>query len=139
MCYLRTTRRLEARMVVTVEPGCYFINPIIVSRSTGFIEFVHNVGLILFPSTTAVQNIALTNPTQAQYFNVTVLERFRNFGIFILNYNQKLYFVTLNISTCALGGIRLEDDVLVTATGMENFTILPSTVEEIEAVMSGQE
>ena len=29
----------------------------------------------------------------------------------------------------------MEDDVLVTRDGMENFTILPSTVEEIEAVM----
>lgn len=33
-------------------------------------------------------------------------------------------------SRCA--GVRLEDDVLVTETGIENLTVLPSTVEEIE-------
>jgi Xaa-Pro dipeptidase len=55
---------------------------------------------------------ALAKPAQAKYLNPEVLDRFRSFG-----------------------GVRLEDDVLVTETGIENLTVLPSTVEEIEAVM----
>jgi len=35
------------------------------------------------------------------------------------------------------GGVRIEDDVLVTADGCENFTHVPRTVAEIEAVMAG--
>lgn len=34
------------------------------------------------------------------------------------------------------GGVRIEDDVLVTKTGVENFSIVPRTVEEIEAWMA---
>ena len=33
--------------------------------------------------------------------------------------------------------MRLEDDVLVTAEGIENFTNAPRTVEDIEKVMAG--
>ena len=36
------------------------------------------------------------------------------------------------------GGIRLEDNVLVTENGIENFTVAPRTVEEVEAVMRGE-
>uniref|UniRef100_A0A7S1I9H1 Peptidase M24 domain-containing protein n=1 Tax=Eutreptiella gymnastica TaxID=73025 RepID=A0A7S1I9H1_9EUGL len=85
-CWLRSARPLKAGMVITVEPGCYFIQ--------GWLD------------------IALGNPSHAQYLNLSVLERFKDFG-----------------------GVRLEDDVLVVATGIENFTVLPSTVEEIEAVV----
>jgi len=35
------------------------------------------------------------------------------------------------------GGVRLEDDVLVTEGGIENFTICPRKVEDVEAVMAG--
>jgi len=35
------------------------------------------------------------------------------------------------------GGVRLEDDVLVTETGCENLTKCPRTIAEIEAVMAG--
>jgi Xaa-Pro dipeptidase len=34
------------------------------------------------------------------------------------------------------GGVRIEDDVIVTANGIENMTQLPRTVEEIEAIMA---
>jgi hypothetical protein len=35
-----------------------------------------------------------------------------------------------------IGGVRLEDDVIVTADGIENMTKCPRTVEEIEAIMA---
>lgn len=34
------------------------------------------------------------------------------------------------------GGVRIEDDVLVTKTGVENFAVVPRTVEDIEAWMA---
>jgi Xaa-Pro dipeptidase len=36
-----------------------------------------------------------------------------------------------------MGGVRIEDDVIVTAEGAESMTHVPRTVEEVEAVMSG--
>lgn len=36
------------------------------------------------------------------------------------------------------GGVRIESDVLVTATGIINFTVVPRTIEEIERTMAGQ-
>ena len=38
-----------------------------------------------------------------------------------------------------MGGVRLEDDVLVTATGCQNLSIVPRTVEEVESVIAGGE
>ena len=35
------------------------------------------------------------------------------------------------------GGVRLEDDVAVTSSGIDNFTTCPRLVEEVESVMSG--
>jgi Xaa-Pro dipeptidase len=48
-------------------------------------------------------NRALANPTQAKYINSAVLDGYRGSG-----------------------GCRLEDDVLITATGIENLTIAPA-------------
>ncbi len=52
--------------------------------------------------------------------------------------------VSLLIVQCAvstgrerwLAGVRIENDVLVTAQGIEQLTIVPRTVEDIEAVMA---
>ena len=42
--------------------------------------------------------------------------------------------------TCGMqnfGGVRIEDDVIVTAHGSESMTNVPRTVKEVEAVMAG--
>lgn len=57
---------------------------------------------------------ALGDPAKAAFINASALTRFRGFG-----------------------GVRIEDDVLVTPGGCENFTHAPRTVEDIEAVMAG--
>lgn len=57
---------------------------------------------------------ALADPDQARFIDAVVLERFRGFG-----------------------GVRIEDDVLVTDDGIDNFTVCPRTVDDVEAVMNG--
>jgi len=84
---LRTTRVLEESMVLTIEPGIYFID--------------------------ATLNPALENPETARFFNQEMLQRFRNFG-----------------------GVRIEDDIVVTSDGMELMTCVPRTVHEIETLMA---
>ncbi|XP_010847584.1 PREDICTED: xaa-Pro dipeptidase [Bison bison bison] len=83
-------RLLEPRMVLTVEPGIYFIDHLL--------------------------DEALADPTRSCFFNREVLQRFRGFG-----------------------GVRIEEDVVVTDTGMELLTCVPRTVEEVEACMAGQD
>ena len=36
-----------------------------------------------------------------------------------------------------LGGVRIEDNILITTDGCESFTSVPRTVEEVEKVMAG--
>ncbi|RKP39254.1 peptidase M24, structural domain-containing protein, partial [Dimargaris cristalligena] len=74
--YLRMRRRLEPGMVVTVEPGCYFVGPLIAE--------------------------ALQNPDQAQFINQEVLDRYMS-----------------------VGGVRIEDSVVVTKFGHDNLTTAP--------------
>eukprot|EP00698_Gefionella_okellyi_P013120 TRINITY_DN3574_c0_g1_i1.p1 TRINITY_DN3574_c0_g1~~TRINITY_DN3574_c0_g1_i1.p1 ORF type:complete len:500 (-),score=106.99 TRINITY_DN3574_c0_g1_i1:15-1457(-) len=83
---LRTTSVLAPNMVLTVEPGIYFID--------------------------AVLDKGLQDARQAKYLNNAVLQRFRGFG-----------------------GVRIEDDCVVTATGCENMTKVPRTVDEIETLL----
>ncbi|KAF6288757.1 peptidase D [Rhinolophus ferrumequinum] len=87
---LRTARHLEPGMVLTVEPGIYFIDHLL--------------------------DEALADPARACFFNCEVLQSYRGFG-----------------------GVRIEEDVVVTDSGMELLTCVPRTVEEIEACMAGSD
>uniref|UniRef100_A0A8C4RZ68 Xaa-Pro dipeptidase n=1 Tax=Erpetoichthys calabaricus TaxID=27687 RepID=A0A8C4RZ68_ERPCA len=87
---LRTARLLQERMVLTIEPGIYFIDHVL--------------------------DKALADPTQSCFIKNEVLQRFRGFG-----------------------GVRIEDDIAVTSTGMELLTCVPRTVEEIEAFMKSSD
>lgn len=57
---------------------------------------------------------ALANPEQSKFINKDVLCRFRGFG-----------------------GVRLEDVIVITETGVENLTICPRTIDEVESVLAG--
>lgn len=88
---LRTARLLQQGMVITVEPGIYFIEVLL--------------------------NEALRDPDRRRFIDTEVLDRFRLFG-----------------------GVRIEDNVLVTEDGAELLTDVPRTVEEMEELMAeGQE
>jgi len=80
---LRTRRTLKEGMVITVEPGLYFIEHII-----------HN---------------AFNNPDLQNYLNREKIEEYKH-----------------------VGGVRLEDDVLVTKTGCEVLSNLPRQAKEVE-------
>ena len=87
---LRCLKILEPGMVVTVEPGCYFIDFLIEELCTSetFAPFIKDkAALIQFKGS---------------------------------------------------GGVRLEDCVLVTESGIENLTNTPRTVADVEAVMAGR-
>ncbi len=86
--FLRVRRELMPGMVITIEPGVYFIP--------------------------ALLGPALENSEQARYLNE---ERVR--------------------ALFGFGGIRIEDNLIVTETGSENMTDVPKEIKEIEAVMKG--
>tara|TARA_R110002096_G_scaffold428478_2_gene640207 strand:+ start:9154 stop:10485 length:1332 start_codon:yes stop_codon:yes gene_type:complete len=84
--FLRARRDLQPGMVITVEPGIYFVP--------------------------AVLEPALENPETNKYLNSEKVHSLLNFG-----------------------GVRIEDNIAVTATGYENLTNVPKKIEEIEALM----
>eukprot|EP00794_Sanderia_malayensis_P018764 gene18764-20655_t len=84
---LRTARYLEEGMVLTIEPGVYFIQ--------------------------AVIDEAMKDPAKSCFIVREEIEKFRGFG-----------------------GVRIEDDIIVTADGMELMTDVPRTVEDIEKLMA---
>lgn len=86
---LRTNRKLQPGMVVTVEPGIYFKD--------------------------ALLEPALTDPKFAPYLNAPLIKKYMSFG-----------------------GIRIEDDIVVTANGHEDITHVPKEIADIEATMPAQ-
>ena len=74
-------------MVITVEPGCYFIDFIIEK--------------------------ALSNPELAQHLCKEKIDEYRG-----------------------VGGVRLEDNVIVKKDGVEMLSFLPRKIEELEKLMS---
>lgn len=85
---LRCGRKLMENMVLTVEPGFYFIDYLIRN--------------------------ALAEPAKARFINAEKLAEFR-----------------------PVGGIRIEDNIVITKGGCRILTRTPRTVQEIEAVMAG--
>ena len=87
---LRLGRPLIEGMVLTVEPGCYFIEYLL--------------------------DELRADPVRSGLINWTEVEKFRS-----------------------VGGVRIEDNVLVTKDGCRVLTDVPRTVEDIESVMCGKE
>lgn len=55
---------------------------------------------------------AAANPFQANLLNFTVIDKYK-----------------------CVGGVRLEDDVLITEDGVQNLTVVPRTVEDVEELL----
>ncbi len=86
--FLRARRELLPGMVVTIEPGIYFVP--------------------------AVLEPAIKDPEKAKYLNTEKVTSLLGFG-----------------------GVRIEDDIVVTEDGYENLTNVPKEISEIEALMKG--
>ncbi|XP_064214047.1 xaa-Pro dipeptidase-like, partial [Tribolium castaneum] len=87
---LRTTRELKERMVITVEPGCYFIDVLL--------------------------DEALESAALSRFLVADVIKRFRGFG-----------------------GVRIEDNVLITKNGAVSLTKVPRSVKEVEDWIAGKD
>lgn len=85
---LRMNRPLLENMVITVEPGCYFIEYLLKE--------------------------AQENDDMNKFINNERLNDFRSFG-----------------------GIRLEDSLVITKTGVLNLTTCPRTTDDVIAVYNG--
>lgn len=85
--FLRTRRTLDTGMVITIEPGIYFIP--------------------------ALLRPAFENKTQKEFLCINKLKDMMDFG-----------------------GIRIEDNLVITKNGTENLTKVPKSRKDIEAVMN---
>ena len=106
---LRTARTLQAGMVITVEPGMNYIRVKTNSFSEASYTFLSGCYFI-----DHLLNRALADPELSQFLVAERINEYRGFG-----------------------GVRIEDDIIVTANGAENMSRVPRTVEEIEAWMAG--
>lgn len=86
--FLRARRELQAGMVVTIEPGLYFI-PALLKK-------------------------AVEDEEKSKFLNADKLESYYGFG-----------------------GVRIEDNIVVTEDGYENMTDVPKEIKEIEKIIRG--
>jgi Xaa-Pro dipeptidase len=86
---VRLTRPLKAGMVLTVEPGCYFID--------------------------ATLDAAFADPDVAKFLVKERVDGLRG-----------------------IGGVRLEDNIIITESGYESMTRVPRSVEHVEAACRGE-
>jgi len=86
--FLRARRELQAGMVITIEPGLYFI-PALLKK-------------------------AFEDEEKAGFLDAGKLEGFFEFG-----------------------GVRIEDNLVVTEDGYENLTDVPKEIKEIEKIIRG--
>lgn len=86
--FLRVRRELMPGMVITIEPGIYFIP--------------------------ALLKPALENKEQSEFLNAGRIEKLLDFG-----------------------GVRIEDNLVITDNGYENLTDVPKDPKEIETIMKG--
>jgi len=84
--FLRARRELLPGMVITIEPGIYFVP--------------------------AVLKPAMQDSEKNKFLNIEKVESLLNFG-----------------------GVRIEDDIIVTEDGIENMTNVPKEVDEIQNLM----
>jgi len=84
--FLRTRRELLPGMVITIEPGLYFIP--------------------------ALLKPALEDKAKAQFLNKEKVQKLFNFG-----------------------GVRIEDNLIISENGTQNLTDVPKEIKEIEDVM----
>ncbi|KAK6147762.1 hypothetical protein DH2020_018674 [Rehmannia glutinosa] len=114
------SRELLEGMVITVEPGCYFIDA------------------LLLP--------AMENTQTSKYFNHDQISRFRGFGGFglkamwiaIVFKNQlSSAWSYLELTLLFLDLLSVIDMMYVTCDGCVNMTKCPREIQEIEAVMAG--
>lgn len=86
--FLRARRELQTGMVITIEPGLYFI-PALLKK-------------------------AMEDEEKSKFLNADKLESYFEFG-----------------------GVRIEDNIIVTEDGHENMTDIPKEIKEIEKIIRG--
>mmetsp|Transcript_45070 Transcript_45070/g.113517 ORF Transcript_45070/g.113517 Transcript_45070/m.113517 type:complete len:457 (+) Transcript_45070:115-1485(+) len=87
--YLRMNRVLKENMVITIEPGCYFVS--------------------------SALEPALADPAQSKYFVLEKIAQFRDFG-----------------------GVRIEDDIVITKDGSESLSDAVKEIADIQAIQKKQ-
>jgi Xaa-Pro dipeptidase len=102
---LRSGRILEPGMVLTVEPGTLSLFLHLFLS----LNTLKKKGIYFVP---AILEPALKDPAKSKFLNASKVQQFMRFG-----------------------GVRLEDDVIVTKEGIENMTQVPRSVAEIEEIM----